>query len=119
MLRLVYPSRDHAVGPPPLASATPMTGNEAQRLAILRRYQILDTQPEASFDRITALAASLFSAPMSIISFLDGHRLWFKSHHGLDAPEVSWSPQEAIEHRICRAFDLGFFVSVPLTTHDG
>ncbi len=119
MLRLVEPSRDHTPGTTASAIARRMKDDDARRLAILRRYEILDTPPEAAFDRITALAASLFSAPMSIISFLDGDRLWFKSHHGLDAPEVSWSPQDAVEPRIRRAFDLGFFVGVPLTTHDG
>ena len=44
---------------------------EADRLAAVRRYDILDTPPDGSFDRITALAASLFNVPISIISLVD------------------------------------------------
>ena len=62
----------------------PRTDDDAHRLAHVRRYEILDTPPEVAFDRITALAADLFNAPIAIISFLDRDRLWFKSHHGLD-----------------------------------
>ena len=68
------------------------TDNEARVPAIVDRYEILDTPPEPAFDRITALAADLFDAPISIISFLDGNRLWFKSHHGFAPTEISWAP---------------------------
>jgi two-component sensor histidine kinase len=53
------------------------------------RYEILDTAPEAAWDRITALAADLFNVPISIIGFVDRDRIWFKSHHGLDATEIA------------------------------
>lgn len=94
----------------------------ARHLEIVRRYEILDTLPEASFDRITALASDLFNAPISIISFLDHNRHWFKSHHGLAATQVSWGPGMAspgIEPQILREFDCGFFVGVPLHSDDG
>jgi two-component sensor histidine kinase len=98
------------------------TVNEADRLAALKRYEILDTPPEAAFDHITALAAELFKAPIAIISFLDGNRLWFKSHHGLDASQISWAPDlsgVATEPRLRREFNPSFFVSAPLRTADG
>jgi hypothetical protein len=60
---------------------------EAARLAALRRYDILDTPPDGAFDRITALAADLFSVPIAIVSLVDHDRIWFKSRHGLP-PEV-------------------------------
>lgn len=96
--------------------------NETLRLELLKRYEILDTPPEAAFDRITALAADLFDAPIAIVSFLDGHRLWFKSHHGLDNAEVRWEPETTVltmETMIRGEFGLGFFVSAPLITSDG
>ena len=95
---------------------------DARHLEIVKHYEILDTPPEPSFDRITALAANLFSAPISIISFLDRDRHWFKSHHGLEATHVSWGPGTAIpgiEPQILREFDCGFFVGVPLHSDDG
>ena len=94
----------------------------ASHLEIVRRYEILDTPPEPSFDRITALASDLFNAPISIISFLDRDRHWFKSHHGLEATQVSWGPGTTgpgIEPQFLREFDCGFFVGVPLHSHDG
>lgn len=96
--------------------------SESERLAALKRYEILDTPPEAAFDHITALAAELFKAPIAIISFLDGNRLWFKSHHGLDAAQISWAPDltgAASEPRLRREFNPSFFASVPLRTADG
>jgi two-component sensor histidine kinase len=102
--------------------AVPRTDEEDRRLAHVRHYEILDTPPEVAFDRITAMAADLFNAPIAIISFLDRDRLWFKSHHGLDKTEVRWGAGTALstmETMIRGEFGLGFFASVPLTTHDG
>jgi two-component sensor histidine kinase len=88
----------------------------------IKDYDVLDTPPEAAFDRITALAADLFDAPIAIISFFDRDRLSFKSHHGLEATGISWGSDtsaSAMELRIRREFDVGFFVGVPLRTPDG
>ena len=60
--------------------------NESERLAALHRYQVLDTPPEAAFDRLTALAARLFKMPTVLISLVDESRAWFKSSIGFDAP---------------------------------
>ena len=38
----------------------PIASTEADRVAGVRRYDILDTPPDGAFDRITALAARLF-----------------------------------------------------------
>src|SRR4028118_1963947 len=65
---------------------------EQRRLDELRRYDILDTPPDGAFDRITALAASLFGAPISIISMVDSDRIWFKSHHGIDVDQIGRDP---------------------------
>ncbi|WP_052050735.1 PAS domain S-box protein [Leptolyngbya sp. KIOST-1] len=68
--------------------SSPLPNNEAGRLEALRRYKILDTPPEVGFDRITALAARLFDAPVALISLVDETRAWFKSAHGLDRQTV-------------------------------
>jgi two-component sensor histidine kinase len=87
MLHLVKPAEGHGLDI--LVSAPGMSvDDERLRLAALMRYEILDTAPEAACDRITALAADLFNVPISIIGFVDRDRIWFKSHHGLDATEI-------------------------------
>ncbi|NNE82413.1 MAG: sensor domain-containing diguanylate cyclase [Alphaproteobacteria bacterium] len=62
--------------------------NEADRLAALHRYDILDTPPEESFDRITRLAKSALQMPIVLVSLVDADRQWFKSRQGLDATET-------------------------------
>ncbi len=61
---------------------------EAERLAALRRYGILDTAPEAEFDDITRLAAQICGAPTALISLVDTDRQWFKSRIGFDSCET-------------------------------
>lgn len=69
---------------------------ESDRLAALRRYEILDTPTEAEFDDFTRLAAHLCGTPMALISFVDANRQWFKSELGLGARETP------LEASICR-----------------
>ena len=57
--------------------------NEAQRLAALARYAILDTQAEPEFDAITRLVAQICDVPIAVINFVDCERQWFKSEVGL------------------------------------
>lgn len=63
----------------------PLHDAERSRLAALQSYQILDTEPEAAFDDLAAMAARLCDAPMAAISFVDEERLWFKARYGLAA----------------------------------
>jgi GAF domain-containing protein len=63
------------------------TSDETQRLAAVRRYDILDTPPDGSFDRVTALAATVFDVPIALVTIVDHDRIWFKSKHGLDGVE--------------------------------
>ncbi len=64
-------------------SSAPLPTNEKERLSALRRYDILDTPAEDAFNRITALAARLFSVPMAAVSLIDHDRQWFKAGYGL------------------------------------
>lgn len=61
---------------------------EAARLAAVRDYNLLDSPPDADFDRITALAARIFDVPVAVISIVDENRVWLKSRHGIDVSEV-------------------------------
>jgi signal transduction histidine kinase len=65
------------------------TPDERRRLEALERYAILDTPPEAAFDRIVELAAQLLGTPMAAISLVDRHRQWFKARLGVAASETA------------------------------
>jgi hypothetical protein len=56
--------------------------SEVLRLQALHNYAILDTPPEAAFDRLTRLATHIFSVPIALISLVANQRQWFKSTHG-------------------------------------
>ena len=60
---------------------------EEQRLAALYDYDVLDTEPEETFDRITRLVRLTMGTSMARVSFVDEDREWFKSRHGTDAME--------------------------------
>ncbi len=59
--------------------------SEADRLGALHAYDILDTESEEGFDRITTLASRLLGVPIALVSLVDRDRQWFKSCVGLDA----------------------------------
>jgi GAF domain-containing protein len=62
--------------------------NEDIRLAALRSLDILDTEPEERFDRLTRIAKRLFKVPIALVSFVDINRQWFKSCQGLEVKEM-------------------------------
>jgi sigma-B regulation protein RsbU (phosphoserine phosphatase) len=72
----------------PLADAL----NDVDRLAAVRRYDILDTPPDSSFDRITTIAARIFQVPIALITIVDEDRIWLKSRFG--ALDISQIPRE-------------------------
>ena len=65
--------------------------NESERLDALRRYEILDTEPEQKFDDLTLLASHICQAPIALISLVDAERQWFKSKVGLTTSQTSRS----------------------------
>lgn len=73
--------------------ATPV--NEAQRLKSLHALDILDTVPDAAFDRHTQLAAFTLNMPIALVSLIDRDRQWIKACHGLEVRQTSR------EHAIC------------------
>ena len=115
--------------------------NEEARLTALRSYDLLDTEPEAWFDGLTKLASALLNVPIVLVSLVDRDRQWFKSRHGLAAPETSREvsfcahvvaegtplvvPASARDPRLCdnplvdnEPF-VRFYAGVPLRTSDG
>ena len=120
---------------------SPFPEGEAERLAALHRYAILDTPPDGAFDHITALAADLFHVPIALVSLVDHDRIWFKSHHGIEDQQVDRQPglcasailsadvyhvRDALQDirsianpLVAGQFGLRFYAAAPLRTHDG
>ena len=114
---------------------------EPERLQALYNYDVLDSPPEPSFDRLTALAARLFDAPIALVSLVERDRQWFKSAHGLCAAETSTSvsfckytlggdrvlvvpdatadPRFADNELVTCAPNIRFYAGAPLITPDG
>jgi two-component sensor histidine kinase len=115
--------------------------DEPQRMAAVKRYDILDTPPDGAFDRVTAIAARRFNVPISIISIVDHDRIWFKSHHGVPVNQIGrdpglcasailspdphilvdakTDPRSLANPLVAGEFGLRFYAGVPLRTSDG
>lgn len=119
----------------------PVPDNEAQRLAELLRYAIVDTAPEPVFNDVVRLAQSVFRVPSSAVSFVDDDRQWFKARRGIgfagtrredafcahtilsDAPMVVpdalHDPRFSANALVLRAPHIRFYAGAPLTTPGG
>jgi signal transduction histidine kinase/ActR/RegA family two-component response regulator len=62
---------------------------DARRLAALHATQLLDTPPEASFDRLTRLATDILGVPASFMTLVDVSRDFYKSMSGPGEPLCS------------------------------
>jgi PAS domain S-box-containing protein len=56
--------------------------SEPQRLAELRAYRVLDTDPEPAFDGLVQAAAIVAGVPISLVSLVDVDRQWYKARVG-------------------------------------
>jgi two-component sensor histidine kinase len=61
---------------------------QAERLAALRSYDILDTPREADFDDIVLLVSKICRTPISVVNLIDSDRQWFKAEVGLGVRET-------------------------------
>jgi len=72
-------------------AASPASANgfdSTARMAALDRYDVLDTPPEESFDRITRLVAEWLDVPIALVTLIDDKRQWFKACLGVDFLET-------------------------------
>lgn len=114
---------------------------EQKRIEALHSYELLDTPPDGSFNKMAELAAKIFNVPIAIISLVDTDRIWFKSHFGLDINQIDREPglcasailaddiyliEDARNDPRCLSnplvtseFGLQFYAAAPLTTKDG
>ncbi len=101
----------------------------------------LDTVQDEALHRVTAMAARLFSAPISIVSVVDRGRTWFKSHYGPEVEEIARTvdlttatipqaepviiedgridPRSKDSHLVTGPLGLRFYVGVPIKRADG
>lgn len=63
--------------------------DEAARLAALRSYRILDTEPEQAFDDLVLLASEICGTPIALITLIDADRQWIKAGVGVEVRETS------------------------------
>ncbi len=64
------------------------TWTEAERLAALNRYGILDTPAEQEFEDLVHLAAQACAAPIAVVNLIAEGRQWFKAEVGLGICET-------------------------------
>lgn len=67
----------------------PVPSNEAERLGVLSKLDLLDTPREQAFDDLCREAAQTFGAPTALITLLDAKRQWFKARVGFEACETT------------------------------
>jgi PAS domain S-box-containing protein len=106
-------STEPAADAPPAQTRGIPVWNEAERLAALDRYGILDTPREPEFDDVASLAADIFDAPIAVVNLIAQGRQWFKAEVGIGADELP------LDVSICAHAILqqGIFI-VPDTTVD-
>jgi serine/threonine-protein kinase len=121
--------------------SAPVPANEEARLAALRKYRILDTDPEQGFDDLAYLAAHVCGTPIALITLLDADRQWFKSKVGLSMQETARNVsfcthtimqsdplivRDALQDErfansplVCSVPNLRFYAGIPLVTGEG
>jgi GAF domain-containing protein len=99
--------------------------NEAERLAILERYRVLDTPAETAYEDVVALAAAIVDVPVALVSLVDRDRQWFKARVGLDLEQTerrvsfcAWAVYEDAPLVVPDALEDDRFAGNPLTEGD-
>jgi signal transduction histidine kinase len=92
----------------------PRPSSEPARLDALRRYEILDTDPDAAFDDLAVLAALVCRTPIALVTLIDDDRQWFKSRLGIEVTGT------ARDHAFCAhaILEPGRVLEIPDATAD-
>jgi diguanylate cyclase (GGDEF)-like protein/PAS domain S-box-containing protein len=74
---------------------------DPERLAVLAETELLDSEAESAFDRLTRLAAKLLRVPTALLTFLDDRRAFFKSQYGMREP-LPAQRGSPLSHSFCK-----------------
>lgn len=121
--------------------AAPIPAHEDERLAALRRYDILDTAPETVFDDLVHLATFVTGSPIATFTLIDAQRQWFKSQIGmanqetvrdvafcgytilqdevLVVPDATQDPRFSDNPLVIEAPGIRFYAGVPVRSREG
>lgn len=69
---------------------------DINRLKALLAYSVIDTPTEELYDTLNSLVSTICNTPISLISFIDDSRQWYKSKIGVDTEECP------VEETICQ-----------------
>ena len=75
--------------------------SDSGRLSALRQSRLLDSPPEAAFDRLTALGRRMLGAPVCVFSLVEIDRQFFKSQQGLPEP-LATTRETPLSHLLCQ-----------------
>lgn len=67
----------------------PIISNEKMRQAELEEYKILNTGVEQNYNDFVQFAAKICKSPISLISFIDNERQWFKAKVGIEVDSTA------------------------------
>ena len=88
---------------------------EKTRLASLNALNILDSEPEATYDGLVEVAATACEVPISLISLIDTNRQWFKANAGLQGTSETPRDVAFCSHTIK---DINDILEIPDATAD-
>ncbi len=66
----------------------PVPENEDERLRALISYDIMDTLAEEEYDAINRIAAYICQTPISLVTFINADRQWYKANIGLPNSDI-------------------------------
>jgi len=116
--------------------------NDQERVEVLKRYKILNTPPEHTFNNVAKLAAQIFNVPIALVSLVNTDEVFFKANFGMGKTSISergkslcslaiLTPEVTVFEDASREacllanplvigeFGLKFYAGAPLITHDG
>jgi diguanylate cyclase (GGDEF)-like protein len=125
----------------PITAPALSAAADADRLAALERYDILDTPAEPAFDRVANLVRLVFGVETALVTLMDAHRQWYKAALGtpnkqvplgdsfcqyallspepIVVPDAELDPRFRANPHVIAPNGVRFYAGMPLVTSDG